>query len=1122
MNARSKKNLTALLIALAKKDIDAINVLLKSGADPNIMVGAALNATDRARTALQMACHWGNLSAIKILLNAGADPNIMVGGDVNTTNRKGTVLITACQQRNMDVIKLLLNAGADPNLADSVGRAPIHHAIIGGKDVLQVIIEHGADVNATNRNDETALTVACRVGNINAINVLLNTGADPNNADSAGRTPIHHAITGGCSKEVIQVLIDHGADVNARDIKNATALWNACSKGNDDVINVLLNAGADANPVEVGGHTCLHAAVMGRCSKDILQAVVDHGADVNATNKGNASALSIACCYGDADAIKILLKAGADTNNAEVDDGNTCLHNAVFTSCSKESLQAIIDHGADVNTTNNKGATALVIACLKGHLDAIRVLLNAGADLNITDTNGYTCLHIAADGYCSKQVLQTVIDYGAALNVTNKMNESPLIVACQRGNADAEHVLLNNGADPNVADAEGNTWLHHAAVAGNCSKQVLQAVIDYGADVNTTNKINISPLIYACGMGNADVIKVLLKTGADTKITTGFNGNTCLHDAVIGSCNQETVQAIIDHGADMNATNKNNVTALIIACQRGNADAINVFLNAGADPSIADAGGNMCLHFAVKATCSTETLQAIIDHGADVNVANKDNVTALMIACQTGNASAINVLLNAGADPNISGFEAFTCLHYAVLGGCSKDALQTVINNGADVNATDKKNRSALNLACDIGNVDVIDVLLKAGADTNICEAFNGNTCLHDAVIASCSQETLKAIIDHGADMNAANKNGATALIIACQERIISAINVLLQAGGDPNIADSVNSATPLHYAIDGGCSKEVFQKIIDHGADVDAVDSDGRTALMIASLKGNVDAITILLNAGADLSISDVYGKTSIHMVKPGSCSKDALQTIVDRGADVNAKSIENVTALMIACKKGNMSATNVLLHAGADPNIADSLHSATSLHYAIAGGCSREVLQKIIDHGADVDAARSDGTTALLLACYVAHKESVNVLLRAEADSTFADADGNTCLHNTLHGEYDQGILQMVIDYGVPVNATNKKHQTAYMLAENQGNIDAMFALLNAGADPNIIVSDCDATFHHTDDGCAINGALQTIMKWLLPEITTESVIFSPSPHILYCELKETICNEILRIIF
>ena len=174
---------------------------------------------------------------------------------------------------------------------------------------------------------------------------------------------------------------------------------------------------------------------------------------------------------------------------------------------------------------------------------------------------------------------------------------------------------------------------------------------------------------------------------------------TMLHK---NNCCTEILQAIISHGGDVNATGKNNRTALLIACLKRKKDAINALLNAGADSNIAGADGYTCLHDAAWDDCCTEALQAILSHGGYVNATSKENVTPLMLACVKGNKDAINVLVNAGADPNIVDADGETCLHYAVRNNCCTEILQAIISHGADVNATCSDTKTALLLACSL------------------------------------------------------------------------------------------------------------------------------------------------------------------------------------------------------------------------------------------------------------------------------------------------------------------------------------------------------------------------------------------------------------------------------------
>ena len=697
----------------------------------------------------------------------------------------------------------------------------------------------------------------------------------------------------------------------------------ACEKGNNDAINVLLNAGVDSNIADTDGNTWLHYAARNNCCAKVLQSIKNHGIDVNITNKKNATALMLACEKGNLnkDTINVFCNAGADMNIPDI-YGDTYLHYASRNDCCSDVLWIIISHGGDVNATNKHNVTALMLACEKGNRDAINVLLGAGADTNIKDWKGATCIQNAVAGGCSKDMLETIVSHGADVNVTNNNDVTALMTACRNGNKDATNVFLNAGADPNVADANGETCLHYAAQNDSCTED-LQAIISHGVDVNAKDKNNVTALMIASLKGNLDAINILLNAEADASICNA-ESDTCLHYATFGDCSSEVLQAIICHAADVNAANKYSQTPLQIACQEGAEDAIIVLLNAGADPNFAGPNGDTCLHYVARKFSSPEVLKAIISHGVDVYATDKDNRTALMIACMKGNINAINVLLNAGADLKIADAGANTCLHYAVKNNCCTEVLQAIISHGVVVNAICKDNRTALMIACEEGNKDVINVLLTAGADPNIADA-DGETCLHCAVLYDLCTDVLQAIISLVGDVNATNKRNETALMIACQNRNNNGINVLLNGGADPNLADR-NGDTCLHYALQDDYCTEVLQAVISNGGDVNAAGKDNRTGLMIACMKANNNVINVLLNAGADPNIADGDGDTCLHYAAQNDCCTEVLQAIISHGIDVNATNKKHVTALIIACHKANADAINILLEAGADPNITDS----------------------------------------------------------------------------------------------------------------------------------------------------------------------------------------------------
>ena len=250
---------------------------------------------------------------------------------------------------------------------------------------------------------------------------------------------------------------------------------------------------------------------------------------------------------------------------------------------------------------------------------------------------------------------------------------------------------------------------------------------------------------------------------------------------------------------------------------------------------------------------------------------------------------------------------------------------------------------------------------------------------------------------------------------MGCTKRNINAVSVLLEAGADPNIPDA-DGNTLLHYAVENYMNKDVLQAAINHGADVNVVNITNECALDLAFHIRNIAAVIVLLKAGANPNVPDADGDTLLHNAVHAHMSKEMLQIIIDHGADVNAVNNEGASALLLICGRGYKASVNELVRAGAD-------------------------------------------TTGVLLACEREQRECVSALLRAGADPSIVDIYDDTCLHKVLTTEYDHETLQMLLDHGVPVNATNKNHQTAYMLACDKGNVDAMCALLNSGADPGFM---------------------------------------------------------------
>ena len=328
--------------------------------------------------------------------------------------------------------------------------------------------------------------------------------------------------------------------------------------------------------------------------------------------------------------------------------------------------------------------------------------------------------------------------------------------------------------------------------------------------------------------------------------------------------------------------------------------------------------------------CSTGTIQELIHHCADINAVNKDRATPLLLACSTAQIESMRLLLQAKADPNIADTDGDTSLHAAIVADCSNETLKDIIDHGADVNAVNKRGRTALLLSCFYRYMDSVKVLLGVGADPAISDE-DGFSCLHAAIDGYCNKDTLQALIDHGVHIDAKREDGTNALLSACRTQQSASVMFLLEAGADVNIVKP-DGNTSLHVAVDGHCSKEALEQIIQQTVNVNVANDNGQTALTRACDTAQAEAVTLLLKYKADPNISDATGNTSLYAAVYGNCPYTTLQEIIAHKANIDAQNIDGETALYRACLTRQQDSVRILLKAAAHPNIPTNAGNTSS----------------------------------------------------------------------------------------------------------------------------------------------------------------------------------------------
>lgn len=676
--------------------------------------------------------------------------------------------------------------------------------------------------------------------------------------------PLHVSAYWGLDE--ILTLFGKCIDVNSQDSYGATALQIAAKHGHESVMRLLLKNEASINIENKNGETALYWAARNG-HKTAVELLLISEANVLTKDNEGWSALDWAVTGGKSDIVKELLEHGVDT---ESDGRNQALYLAAGEG-HEDTVQMLLDNGADVNAKDWIGSTALDWAAPGGHERTVRALLRNGSNLNSRDAYENTALHWAVQ---HETIIQLLLENGADVNAKNDCGQTALCWAARDGPVAVAQLLVKHTADVDIQDRYGCTALHGAALRGR--EAMLHLLLKQGADPNAKDKDGWTSLHAAALKRHKGVVQVLLE-----KVDNG--------------------QAILDWVALQQEDTNKRALLMDIAERKVEGSTVLTGLRAAVQER------------------HMSRLQILLEEGADVNGKDVGGWTALILAAENGDKEAVQQLLRNGADVNISGGREWPALHWASKSG-KEAVVQLLVDNGADINAS-KNGWTSILLAAKKGYMSIVQSLVENGADVNT-EDHHGRRVLH--WVARHGETTMVwLLLDKGANFNAVDRWGRTALIWAIENKQQAVALLLLAIGADVEVKTR-DGSTALHLA--AFMREEVIvQQLLKRGASVEAMTRDEFTALHVAALVGCEAVVQQLLGRGADVEAkarwreaenSEEHDDGVADTAKVKLLSKHLHQLLLDQRivTNVEAEAQQELTARELAGSGGHIMVQRLL----------------------------------------------------------------------------------------------------------------------------------------------------------------------------------------------------------------
>ena len=834
-----------------------------------VMASAGLfrSMPDRAMALLQQACHEGDVSLVGALYRT-LDPSLR-DADGNTP------LHLVCRYGNADMLrpiltqihseqqswwswgKQLVGLGSDPLAScNARGCYPLQLAYSNPKipDVERFMADVGMYGGNYIAYKQRSLLAAANLGDLYRVKELLQKGVKADAADSNGFTALMYAAWKG-HKDVVEILLVAGAKIDAADNNGNTALMLAAREGHKDVVEILLSAGTKIDAADSNGFTALMQAARNG-HKDVMEMLLSAGAKINAADNNGNTALMLAAREGHKDVVEMLLSAGAN-----------------------------------VAVVNKYGETALLLALIKPVFRGTALL----EEMREKD-GGLTGWVLASKELAHRYGIDIELTADHHRFKSTGWNE-PLAVQ-------ALHLVVSRYYDgisremehfvPTATQADESSW---AAIYHSLSPETQQRVNALGYE---KLQLILNGTKEAIEDSCPDTAKVLYERLCEGKL--------------IGVCTRDE-----DHCVTMAIVRAADGTYRMARCNKGkgSGDRPGILIDTARKVKIGKVYPKVDITFfqdqiEQEFECSPSYEQRWIKQKSqkvgNCTVANTNGMELALLVLQLepllGYDSAVELaqaIKKARCeDSRLGTLQAYLSMSDQLPFPLSSDLLLAIfckenknLEQGKEVKLAiakwfaehpeipidvhSEKVKEAFLLASSEGHKDMVQALLKAGANVDAANG-SGETALMAAAMHG-HKDIVETLLSAGVSVDVAAAFGLTALMLAAREGHKDVVEMLLAAGAKIDIL--VGSGTTVLIVAAAQGHKDVVETLLVAGAKKDVVSRSGNTALMLAIQNGRKDVVEMLLAAGANVAVVNKYGETalSLALMQPVFQGTDLLE---------------------------------------------------------------------------------------------------------------------------------------------------------------------------------------------------------------------------------------------------